>query len=363
MPLSVQTPTTAVSGIAFTGGSPAMVTAFTTGFLFCANVGTPGAGITLASAHEDQSFSPSHPWKFSTAVNDASLTYSTDGLSINTLSPNSPTLNCAARGPSGETAFPTFGDEIFADTFDALLLSSTVQFPNMVNWIPPSEPAFSWTTPDWTQVPANACDSTALPRVTESVACAGVSGVRPGASGPPVVRAATMWTASDGVSFTYMFRVDATFGSQGPSQFRLPTLASTSETDASTAEWIALSDAYDASFLNGSGQFCYRATLPTVLNSSVCTGQTTYSLPMETSRANLIVVQAPPVGSGSTSFYVAVNRPIGQSSHANAGTPVVAAAVLIDPALAAEGGNKFKGDDVVFGFIPTSTGFPWMPGQ
>jgi hypothetical protein len=57
-----------------------------------------------------------------------------------------------------------------------------------------------------------------------------------------------------------------------------------------------------------------------------------------------------------------VNRLV-QGSHSTVLTPVVTGTVLIEPAVAIEGGDKFSGDNVVFGFMPNSTGFPWMTGQ
>jgi hypothetical protein len=38
----------------------------------------------------------------------------------------------------------------------------------------------------------------------------------------------------------------------------------------------------------------------------------------------------------------------------------------MDPVLVAEGGDKFSGDDVLFGFMPNGqgpSGFPWMNAQ
>jgi len=36
---------------------------------------------------------------------------------------------------------------------------------------------------------------------------------------------------------------------------------------------------------------------------------------------------------------------------------------LLETSVVTEGGDKFRGDDTAFGFLPTSTGFPWMSGQ
>jgi hypothetical protein len=42
--------------------------------------------------------------------------------------------------------------------------------------------------------------------------------------------------------------------------------------------------------------------------------------------------------------------------------PAVEVSILIDPTVGGVGGDRFKGDDVAFGFIPSSQGFPWMHG-
>jgi hypothetical protein len=110
-------------------------------------------------------------------------------------------------------------------------------------------------------------------------------------------------------------------------------------------------------YLAKTGQYCLLTELPTVLNSSVCANAPTHdSLPLPAS----FTLGQPPIYPGvNQAFYVVVTRPI-KGTHGNTQTPVVGVAALLEPAVASEGGDKFVGDDIVFGFMPTSAGFPWM---
>lgn len=333
-PLTVQTPTTAPSGLTLTSDSASV---FTDGFVFCANIGTPSVvNFVLAPAHEDQdpSLSSAHPWKFPIAKDLGAVTFAGGTLSINVTGAKSPTLSCNTRGASGETVASPFGDEVFSDGYDDLLLSPHKQYPLMVNWVPPA--SFDWNTPDWTQVPVNACDS-AQPQVAEPVACAAVTGVNPTATS---VRAQTMTTFADNTAFNfyYMFRVDVL-------------------TQTGAGEPFVVRDAYDGTFLGASGgAYCFLATPPSSLSASACTNW------LQLSAGGFLDYQGLSTGGQNAPFYIVVRRPM-VGSHTNLTTPVVAASVFVDPAVSAEGGDRFRGDDVVFGFMQQSTGFPWMSGQ
>ncbi|GAA0707533.1 hypothetical protein GCM10009105_06340 [Dokdonella soli] len=366
---TVQTPTLVPpgktappGGISYvqTSSNASALEVYTDGFLFCGNPLLGSTPATLITAHEDQSFSPAHPWFFQNAADVPLVSYTGGVLSVNRDSAGAhwTTLICQGVGAAGDA--PTgLTDGIFDNGWES---TTATNYNHLVNWIPPA--GFDWNTPDWTKVPTNPCISTvAQPvRVVETAACAAVTGVRPASTAGLGVRAGTIWTATDATHFTYLFRVDARYGAQptqAPTQFQLPTPASTSASTAPNGEAFFISDAYDSAFLTATGQYCFLTTLPTALNSSVCTGAQIYALPL-TYRTT---VSPPPVGSGSTSFYVAVVRSIGQNTHTNFTTPVVGVSILVDPALVTSGGNQFSGDDVAFGFMPGSTGFPWMVGQ
>ena len=368
--LSVQTPTTAgTSGIAYQAGAQtSTATVYTDGFLFCGNVlagatlpspPPPGWNVILAPKHEDQSFSPSHAWAMLTASDISSVAYTGSVLSINRNIMT--TLVCRGVGAQGE--LPSgIADGIFDNGLDSRAASN---YGHLINWIPPG--TFDWSAPDWTQVPADPCYSSANQpeRVIENAACAAVTAARPGSS-TPAVRSGTLWTASDGVSFTYLFRVDLRFGPQPPTampHFAMPVRAGDSVT-SSGAAYAVLRDAYDSTYL-GNGQYCFlaNATPSATLGSGTCAAEGATSWAMNGALDFPFAVFAPPVGPGATSFYVVVNRQIGAGSHTNLATPVVGVSVLVDPALSAEGGDVFIGDDIAFGFMPTSNGFPWMNGQ
>lgn len=367
---TVQAPTqSGAVGISYStpaGGLTSALKVYTDGFLFCANISsntvvtTP---VSLTLAYEDQSFSPSpaHAWAFPTETDVQTVGFTGGVLSVNYGATGSllTTLTCYGTDANGVVR-----SGLTDGIFDSGLESATVtNYTHLVNWSPIPSMGFDWNAPDWTLVPTDPCISTTSQpaSVVEDAACAAVSGVRPSTT---AVRAGTVWTATDAGNFTYLFRVDARLGAQttqAPVQFRLPTAAVPQAPADSNAETFVVSDAYDSAFLTGAGEYCFLATLPAALNSGVCSGSTTHTLTGPLSYA--FPLTPPPVGTGLATFYVAVKRTIGQSTHANLTTPVVGVSILVDPALVAEGGDKFSGDDVAFGFMPGSTGFPWMIGQ
>lgn len=355
---SVQTPMAAgQTGISYQQSAPSSATlkVYTDGFLFCGNPGVSQPGNMLLSflpAHEDQKSSPAHAWKFAPSIAD------TFGYNAGQLNLVSTTLVCLSATKNGAVASGLY-EGIFDNGYDS---STASNYPHLVNWNP--TPAIDWTAPDWTQIPVDACGAEAYQqaRVPENVACSAVTGVRGGTT-TASVRAPTMWTVTDGVSFTYLFRVDARIGAPAPGQvaaLQVPVLTGTDADAAVTGLTTRLRDAYDSTYLSDGGSYCFLNSPPTTLGSTACSGATTYQLSGALDVP--LSVAAPPVGPGSTAFYVVVNRPI-QGGPPQLTSPVVGASLLVDGAMSAESGNMFTGDDVVFGFMPTSTGFPWMTGN
>lgn len=352
---SVQTPTASgENGISYqqNGSASATLKVYTEGFLFCGNVGdgTPsGPQLALTTAHEDKAFSPGHPWTFApTSVS----TFGYNGGQLNVATTN---VTCLSTTNDGAVTSSLY-EGIFDNGYD----SATVEnYRHLINLNPAT--GFDWNAPDWIQVPADACGADAYQQahVPEDVACAAVTGVRAG-----TVRAPTMWTSTDGISLTYLFRVDARMGAPSPgqtAQLQVPTAAGLDAPSSVVGLTTRLREAYDGVYLSSQGQYCFLNSLPTVLNSSVCTGATNYTLTGPLDFA-LPTIAPPPVGQGSSSFYVAVTRPL-KGAHSELATPVVGVSMLVERAMSDEGGDKFTGDDVVFGFMPTSAGFPWMSGQ
>lgn len=355
----IQTTTTVPSGLVYqaTGAQTSTVSVFTEGFMFCDNIGSQESALKLALGHEDQAFNPAHPWA-QPSVLALNFAYSGGNFVINpTLSAS--TLVCHSLSKDGEvTAGLT--DGIFDNGYDS---KTETNYNHLVNWIPPV--GFDWNAPDWSQVPTGACDSPAYEqaRAPEDVGCAALSGIRAG-----TVRAPTMWTATNGVTFTYVFRVDARF--QAPpageqATLEIPALSSADEIQgAPSSMTLSVRDAYDKTFLSDVGTFCTFIDLPQTLDSNVCAtaGVAAQNLPSDGFLNIPFSVGAQLPAQTAWSFYVAVNRHVA-AAHSVLTTPVASASIFVDPAVTPEGADKFSGDDVVFGFMPTSNGFPWMSGQ
>lgn len=374
---AVQTPTTAsTAGIAYSqSGTSSLLKVYTSGFLFCGNPTTPGSSlITLQAAHEDQTFTPAHPWAFAAATDVANVSYVGNTLNVNRTA-NGPwwtSLVCNGVGALGDM-LSGLSDGIFVSGFDS---ATATNYSNMVNWMPDPQLGFDWSQPTWDEVPANPCISTvAQPMaIAEDTACAAVTGVRPDATQPLLnQRAGSMWTNStESSKFTYVFRVDVRAGaqqaSQSPTQINLPaqfsTPSATTNGSVTTSDTVGVNvtvvDAYDSTYLKGTGSYCALSQLPATLNSAVCTGHAT---PLSNGPLSLSFSTTPPPYSGGiSSFYVAVVRDI-NGSHPSDTTPVVGASILIDSATLtlSPAGDQFVGDDVVFGFMSDAgSGFPWM---
>lgn len=376
---AVQTPATAsTAGIAYSqSGTGSLLKVYTSGFLFCGNPTTPASNlVTLQAAHEDQSFTPAHPWTFATATDVSNVSYAGNALNVNRTAIGAvwTSLVCNSVGAAGDMVSGV-ADGIFVSGFDSV---TETNYSNMVNWTPDPQLGFQWSQPDWSEVPVNACISTtAQPMaVVEDTACAAVTGVRPDATQPTSnERAGSMWTNStESSKFTYAFRVDVRAGaqqaSQSPTQISLPAQFSapsaTTNGGATTSDTVGVNvtviDAYDSTYLKGTGTYCVLTQLPATLSSSVCTGQTT-TKPLSNGPLSLsFPTTPPPFSSGISSFYIAVVRDI-NGSHPSDTTPVVGASILVDSAILTLSGDQFVGDDVVFGFMTgatTASGFPWM---
>lgn len=369
----VQTPGTAgqagISYVADQGGDAAVLKVYTQGFLFCGNPGENyDSPATLLIAHEDQSFANPHPWTFSNITDAPVVSYSGGTLKINPVTPTS--LTCLGTGISGSTT-TALSEGIFDNSFDS---ATEENYNHLVNWIPPQ--GFDWFDPDWSEVPSDACDLSPnqSPQVSEDVDCAAVTGVSSNDNEP--VRAPVMWTAADNTNFTftYLFRVDLRAGAQvnGMSTvFQAPTSAEPMGDVNPAFPNVVIQDAFEGGdagqigYLGSSAHYCTLNAFPTVpLSSAVCSGQGVGISDDVDGTLNLrITAGALPVGSGvDQAFYVAVTRPI-VGNHPNLTTPIVAATVLTERGIVDEGGDRFTGDNIVFGFMPNSQGFPWMYGQ
>jgi len=354
----VQIPTSSSSGLALTFADNAYVwTAFTEGFYFCNDVPQGGYPNVLTLKHEDQSLPQgAHSWTFpSVSVN--SFGYSNGTLTFSAFFAQH--LECVSTAADGSSA-SGLADGIFENSYES---KTDENFSHLVNWVPPR--SFDWSAPNWAQVPVAACDPQAdeTPIVVEDIGCAAATGVSSSAAAG-TARAPTMWTATDGINFTYLFRVDTRFGPQAPGAqptMSVPLMDSGIAPAGSATMTLLLQDAYESTYLSDAGSWCVIYQLPSALNSGACSqaGSLTLDGPLTQSFS----IGAPPFGTGADqAFYVVVNRLV-QGSHSTVLTPVVTGTVLIEPAVAIEGGDKFSGDNVVFGFMPNSTGFPWMTGQ
>lgn len=377
--LAVQTPTlpvppssAAAAGISYkaTGAQASALTVHTEGFLFCANL-SPAAPppesriVTLIPAHESQGLIPAHAWTLPTATDVVSVAYRGSVLSVNRnrngVDPSS--LTCHGVGADGGV-----GSGLTEGIFDHPFEKPTANhYKHLVNWMAPGD--FDWTAPaNWGDVPVDPCSpSTNEPaQIVEDAACVAATGVRGKTSG--ATRAATMWTASNGSSFTYVFRFDARYGPQLPGiggTLEVPSVQELGAPAGAGQVKFGVRDAFDSTYLGASGgHYCLLSDLPAPpLTSTVCAGSTLHSLdegPLQFE----ISLGEPPAADPVKSFYVAVTRPI-VGGPPDLNTPVAGVAVFVDPVVsdAEVGGDQFSGDNVVFGFMPASTGFPWMSGQ
>jgi len=333
----------------------------TEGFLFCTNIVTPGTPIDTPVTVIPQHGS----WRLPIALDVHGVGYNAGELRVNHSQPS--TLVCHTAGPEGQTA-SALTDGIFRNTYESI---ANEQFPNLINWTPPV--GFNWTNPTWAAVPVDPCTPTVdqPAAVDENVTCAAVSGQR-AAGASATMRAPTLWTGSDGANFFYVARVDARYGPATGNQATasMPVLGGASP-DGTSSVQMTIVDAYDSGvvgvgggYLGDTGTWCILDHFPTTLSSALCNGAPAsgpLNGPLGSNFAGF-AVGVPPFGAESVSFYIGFMRPIiGTAPAVN--EPAVAVSIMVEPSAVAEGGDAFKGDDVVFGFLPASTGFPWMTGQ
>jgi hypothetical protein len=338
----------------------------TTGFALCTNIGgNPATNVTLVPQHGE--------WRFPNAIDLATVVYGGSTLSVNSsrTTSNPTTLVCHTAGSQGELN-SGLTEGILHSGFDS---KAVEQFTNLINWIPPSQ-GFDWNHPNWAQVPTDPCSpSTDFPaRIDEDVACGAVVGTRQGVGG--AVRSPTLWTGTDGVNYFYVVRIDARYGPQneidgtGPA---LPTPGVMRDSESATNVELKVVEGYDrgvlgvgGGYLGDTGQWCYMTDLPDTLGGNMCQGAVnggTLNGPFVSGQdSNFDITVGLPPANPRVSFYMGFIRPI-VGSPPLINEPAVAISILLDPSVGAEGGDRFKGDDIVFGFLPTSPGFPWMPQQ
>ncbi len=358
---TVQTPTSAASGMTYqaTGAQTSTLTVYTEGYLLCGNIGSDQTPVKLELAHEDQSSQQARRWALPSAL-ARSFSYASGGLVINPGDSLS-SLVCHSLGVDGSVA-SGLREGIFDNGYDSATVSN---YKSLVNWIPSA--GFDWNSPDWAEVPQDPCGWSTYDeaRAKEDVACAAVTGISAAS-----VRAPTMLTGvTHGVVFTYVFRVDARFGAPPAGQngvLRTPLLNALADPDATpTSMQVLVQDAYDSTYLSASGSYCTFATLPGTIDNNICNAAGVTAAPLPASgllNIPFAVGQQLP-SPVSQSFYVAVNRTIAGAPQLNGGTPIVVASILVDPVVSAEGADDFRGDNAVFGFMPSSSGFPWMGGN
>jgi len=356
-PLNVTTP----PGFTYlVSGADGNLSVSTDGFLLCSNIVSdpqnppPQSPVTVMPQHGD--------WSMPIAQDVSTVGYSAGVLGVNRN--NATSLVCHSVGAEGEVA-SAFSDGLLRSGYET---KTSEQFGNLINWI--ASPGFDWTAPNWSLVPTDPCNpSLSQPaEIVEDVACAAVSGARNAGAGA-TVRAPTLWTGTDGANFFYVGRVDARFGPQtevdgAQSNFNFD------QPQGAGAATLNVVNAYDrgvvgvgGGYLGDNGQWCILFNLPSALDGNVCTGAPLVGPLIGTTMIGFsgISLNVPPLGNPQVSFYMAFVRPIvGPPPGVN--EPAVAVSILLEPSVAAEGGDKFRGDDVVFGFLPTSTGFPWMTG-
>jgi hypothetical protein len=362
-PLDLQSP----PGFTYVNqGIVATLSIATNGFMMCANVTNdeqqPLTNVGMMPQHGQ--------WRFPAAIDLRSVAYGGGTLAIgrNATGVIDSSLTCHTAGPEGESLTP-LSDGVLHDGFETKMVE---QFTNLVNWNPGQ--GFSWSNPDWTQVPADPCSpSVDQPaHVTEDVSCGAVVGAAPGGLAG-AQRAPTLWTATDGVNFYYVARIDARWGAQNGADGTGPVLpSSTHQATSGTSAEYKFVEAYNrgvvgvgGGYLGDTGQWCYLTDLPSTLGGNMCNGALnggTINGPfISTYQDNFSIVVGLPPSQPRVSFYMAFIRPI-VGPPPSIDEPAVAVSMLLDPSVASEGGDRFKGDDVAFGFLPTSQGFPWMHG-
>ena len=360
-PLDIQTPPGFTYTVAVPGADGSLAVP-TEGFLFCANVSDGGSNQTPVKVM------PQHgDWRLPVAQDVLGVVYNGGVLQVNH---QQTTLVCHSVGAQGETSSPLM-EGVFRNSFDTKAFE---QYPNLINWIAPL--AFDWNTPNWSQVPPDPCSpSVDQPaQVNEDVVCSAASGIRPAGAGV-TTRAATMWTGTDGLNFFYVARIDARYGVQneadGADTRQLPVITSGEQPEGANSATLSVVDAYDrgvvgvgGGYLGDTGQWCLLMDVPNVLDGNLCVGALTAGVlngPLNITQLPLHI-GIPPLEVQRVSFYLAFIRPI-IGSPPSIDEPAAAVSILLEPSVTLEGGDKFKGDDVVFGFLPTSQGFPWMHGQ
>jgi hypothetical protein len=230
-PLNVTTPPGFTYVVTDTSGA---LTVPTDGFLFCANIvdggGDAATPVTVVPQHGG--------WMLPIAQDVRSVGYTAGALVVNRNIMS--TLTCRSVGEQGEIA-SALSEGIFTDGLDPKVIE---QYTKLVNWQTPA--GFSWAVPNWASVPTDPCNPTPNQpaQVDEDVACAAVTGVRPGAANGVAVRSGTLLTGTDASNFFYVARVDARYGAQqtGQNGMRAPDL---NAPNSGASVTLTLTDGYD----------------------------------------------------------------------------------------------------------------------
>lgn len=369
-PVDILTPP-GISYAANSGGTASQLDVATSGYVFCANVGT-GSGVlvtTLQPQHEG--------WRLPSG-NDARIAYSGGQLAVNSGLQTS--LACAARDSAGQLRVPFsgFGDYLFADEWE-LAYAPERQFANLANWKPVQ--GFSWSTPDWTLVPNDSCtwdNEENFPHLDESAFCAAATGARPNAVDSPNNpdygdRAATMWTKRTATNFIYVARIDTSYdGQHGTPNSHFVDLSRPAGVDTPSTIQVAVRDAFDSDYLTANATYCFLNKLPTAaeMGDNICASPSAYftgTLPNGSNAPNSsngIMTESLSLGVNSVqarSLYVAVVRKkvVGGASPSSC-QPYAAIAVMPQSDVVRQfGADEFIGDDVVFGFREDES-FDWM---
>lgn len=368
-------------------GVTPVLTADTSGYLFCANVPQwdvqDGVG-KLAPRHSGPANYGN--WKFPVVSDIQTLNYGQTSLGINRQAVSS--LVCDAQGAEGERASPIAAG-IFLAGFETI---SVERYLSLVNR--EDAPSGNWHQWDAASVPQDPCADGALNLIpgqsndlalSEPALCVSATGVQPSGAGlarSPIMRSTPLDTGSSGLKYLYAFRVDACLRDSCDAPPNGPQDATNPRDDGSVIYRVM--DAYTSSsappigkpsgYLSDLVNYCILTDPPTTLTMSTCGDA---GAPQIVANGPIDLQLSLDSFNPHTTFYVVARRLVGSLPNSVA-VPLVMASVFVEPAMSASAnplecpntqssdpscGNLFVGDDVVFGFYNSASataGFSWM---